>query len=77
MKTRVELLKEMGVRDQDAEQYIQQLEDTLPQYGIADSRQRLAHFFAQILHESGSLRFDMENLNYSADGLLKTFPKYF
>ncbi|MCE2902769.1 MAG: glycoside hydrolase family 19 protein [Gemmatimonas sp.] len=77
MKTRVELLKEMGVRDEDAEQYVHEFEETLPQYGIADSRQRLAHFFAQILHESGSLRFDMENLNYSADGLLKTFPKYF
>lgn len=77
MKTRVELLKETGASSQDADQYVYQLESTLPQYGIADSRQRLAHFFAQILHESGCLRFDMENLNYSADGLLKTFPKYF
>ena len=77
MKTRVELLKEMGVSSQDADQYIHELEETLPKYGIASSRGRLAHFFAQILHESGCLRYDMENLNYSADGLLKTFPKYF
>jgi predicted chitinase len=77
MKTRVEMLKEMGVSDRDAEQYIHDLEVTLPQYGIADSKRRLAHFFAQVLHESGCMRFDMENLNYSADALLKVFPKYF
>jgi putative chitinase len=77
MKTRVELLKEMGVSSQDADQYIHELEETLPKYGIAKSRGRLAHFFSQILHESGCLRYDMENLNYSADGLLKTFPRYF
>jgi predicted chitinase len=77
MKTRVEMLKEMGVSDDDAKQYIQQLEKTLPKYGIADSRLRLAHFFAQILHESGCMRFDMENLNYSADALRRVFGKYF
>jgi predicted chitinase len=77
MKTRVEMLKEMGVSDGDAEQYIGDLEVTLPKYGIADSRLRLAHFFAQILHESGCLRFDMENLNYSSDALRKVFGKYF
>ena len=38
---------------------------------------RLAHFMAQIAHESGDFKFIRENLNYSADGLLKTFPKYF
>lgn len=36
----------------------------------------LAHFMAQIEHESG-LKPISENLNYSAEGLLKTFPKYF
>lgn len=38
---------------------------------------RLAHFMAQIAHESGDFKFKVENLNYSADGLLKVFPKYF
>ena len=37
---------------------------------------RLAHFFAQIEHESG-LKPISENLNYSAKGLLSTFSKYF
>lgn len=77
MKTRVELLKEMGVSEHDAEQYIDQLEEVLPKYGIAGSKTRLAHFFAQILHESGSMRFDMENLNYSAKALRSVFGKYF
>ncbi|MEO5822900.1 MAG: glycoside hydrolase family 19 protein [Vicinamibacteraceae bacterium] len=77
MKTHIEMLKEMGVSDDDATQYIGHLEKTLPQFGIADSTLRLAHFFAQILHESGCLRFDMENLNYSSDALRKVFGKYF
>jgi predicted chitinase len=77
MKTRIEMLKEMGVSESDAEQYIPHLEQALPKYGIADSRLRLAHFFAQVLHESGCMRFDMENLNYSSDALGKVFGKYF
>lgn len=77
METHVEMLMEMGVSSVDATQYIDDLEATLPEYGIADSRGRLAHFFAQILHESGGLRFDMENLNYSASSLRRVFGKYF
>lgn len=41
-----------------------------------NTQKRLAMFFAQLDHESG-LKPISENLNYSADGLLKTFPKYF
>ena len=44
-------------------------------YGI-NTPLRIAHFMAQIEHESG-LKPISENLNYSADGLLKTFSKYF
>jgi putative chitinase len=38
---------------------------------------RLAHFLAQCSHESGHWKAVTENLNYSADGLKKIFPKYF
>ena len=45
-------------------------------YGLS-SPLRLAHFLAQTAHESGGFRLIEENLNYSADGLNKIFPKYF
>jgi putative chitinase len=38
---------------------------------------RAAHFFAQTAHETGGFKVFAENLNYSADGLNKIFPKYF
>ncbi len=77
MKTRIEMLKEMGVSTEDAEQYIGDLEELLPRYGITSSKERLAHFFSQVIHESGCMRFDMENLNYSSKALLAVFGKYF
>jgi putative chitinase len=39
--------------------------------------ERAAHFFAQLSHETAEFKFLTENLNYSAEGLKKTFPKYF
>lgn len=77
MKTRIEMLQEMGVSEPDAQQYIGDLEELLPNYGISDSRQRLAHFFSQVLHESGCMKFDMENLNYSQKALRLVFGNYF
>lgn len=38
---------------------------------------RVAGWLAQCAHESNKFRTLIENLNYSQDGLLKTFPKYF
>jgi len=37
----------------------------------------LAHFLGQVAHESGNFKYVRENLNYNAQGLLKTFPRYF
>jgi len=42
-----------------------------------DSRIRQAAFLAQIGHESGQLRNLVENLNYSADALVRTWPSRF
>lgn len=47
----------------------------LDNYGV-NTPTRLAHFFAQIEHES-NLKPISENLNYSAVGLMTTFKKYF
>ena len=38
---------------------------------------RLSHFLAQCMHESANFTVVRENLNYSAEALLKVFPKYF
>ena len=38
---------------------------------------RIAAYIAQVLHESAFLTAKTENVNYSADGLLKTWPKRF
>ena len=48
----------------------------LPKYDI-EGELREAHFIAQMGHESADFKFLSENLNYSEQGLLKTFPKYF
>ncbi|WP_342649072.1 glycoside hydrolase family 19 protein [Pseudomonas sp. REB1044] len=42
-----------------------------------DSRVRTAAFLAQVGHESGQLRALSENLNYSADALVRTWPSRF
>lgn len=42
-----------------------------------DTPVRLAHFLGQCSHESANFTATSENLNYSAEGLLKIFPKYF
>ena len=44
-------------------------------YGLT-TKLRIAHFMAQIEHESG-LKPISENLNYSKEGLLNVFNKYF
>lgn len=53
-----------------------QIPDTALKFNITNPL-RLAHFLAQCSHESGNWKAVSENLNYSADGLMKIFPKYF
>lgn len=48
----------------------------MEKFGVSNPL-RLSHFLAQCGHESGHFKFVRENLNYSADGLRKIFPKYF
>ena len=48
----------------------------LEEYQI-NTPKRVAAFLAQCGHESGGFVFVTENLNYSASGLMRVFPKYF
>lgn len=53
------------------------LNKTLEKYKLNENVNEVATFLAQVGHESGQLAYRVENLNYSAQGLTKTFRKYF
>lgn len=55
--------------------YVEPLNEIAEYYEIHGKR--LAAFLAQLAHESGGFSITRENLNYSQQGLRKTFPKYF
>jgi len=76
MKTSDQLLERLGVRQAERRAYLGELRRVLPDYGI-DTGLRLAHFLAQVLHESAMMRQTVENLNYGADALRTVFARYF
>jgi len=67
-------LKKLGTKLPMA--VIDQIPSVIEKFKI-DTPLRLAHFLAQCAHESGDFKATIESLNYSAKGLLATFPKYF
>ena len=52
------------------------LEETFAKYDISTPA-RQACFMGQCAHESGNFKILQENLNYSAEGLMKTWPSRF
>jgi len=77
MITQEELKKHYpNANDKVLKALVESLKLLADKYGI-NTPLRLAHFLAQTAHESGGYRAVEENLNYSADGLNKIFPKYF
>jgi putative chitinase len=58
------------------DEVIAQIPDCAAKFNI-NTALRLAHFLSQCGHESGGFKATQENLNFSADGLKKIFPKYF
>lgn len=70
------LLAQLGVSSNRVDKYLPDINRVLPIHQI-DSPLRIAHFLAQVLHESALMKFVQENLNYSAEALLKVFSKDF
>jgi putative chitinase len=66
-----------GARPADVDRFVRALDEACRATGVSDNSEHLAAFLAQVAHESQQLRRTSENLNYSAEGLLATFPKYF
>lgn len=58
------------------EAFLKPFNDTFEKFEI-NTPQRISMFLAQVGHESAGLKARKENLNYSADGLERIFPKYF
>lgn len=54
--------------------FVPALNRAMARFGI-DTPARMAAFLAQVGHESGQLRRLVENLNYDAAGLARTWPK--
>ena len=76
MSIKKSLLTELGVRESDADKYLSNLNQLMKEYQI-DTELRVAHFLAQVLHESVHMKAVQENLNYSEQALLRVFGKYF
>lgn len=57
-------------------EYYSYFEQYCEKYKI-NNVERISHFLAQVNYESNYMKNVEENLNYSAERLLKVFPKYF
>lgn len=62
--------------EEDVLKYYEAFKYACDEYEI-NTPKRVAAFISQVAHESAHLTAVRENLNYSSQGLLKTFRKYF
>ena len=63
-------------KDNDIQHYLSAIQTRLATFDI-NTPLRVAHFIAQVAHESGQFKYKVENLNYSARALRLVFGKYF
>jgi putative chitinase len=71
-----EIFKEMFPENKNPEAIVEVFKKYFEQYEINTTNRR-SGFLAQCGHESNGFTVFKENLNYSAEGLVKTFSKYF
>jgi len=62
--------------DEDIDKVYPALAAAMEEFEI-ETDEQIAMFLAQCAHESNYFQAKTENLNYSADGLNRIFPKYF
>ena len=74
--TTLQLLQILPSAGQVAGVFVPVLNTAMNRYQIVGTK-RIAAFIAQVGHESGHLTHLVENLNYSADALRKTWPSRF
>lgn len=67
-----EQLKELKIN----EDWLEPLNEAMQRYDI-NTPLRMAAFIGQCAHESANFKTLQENLNYSAEGLMKTWPSRF
>lgn len=70
------VLTELGVSPANADLHLDGLNESMGSRGI-NTALRIAHFLAQVAHESMLMKAVTENFSYSAERLLKVFPRYF
>ncbi len=74
--TAPQLIRALGCTSGTANKWAPVLNTAMAEFDI-DTAMEIAGFVAQCAHESANFSRLRENMNYSADGLLRTFPKYF
>lgn len=68
------LLESLGIRHAIAVAWVPHISQAAHRYQIDATPRRLAAWLATIAHESARLTTLVENLNYSAEGLARTWP---
>lgn len=76
MTLTTQLFTHLFPKAQDPASWVASMNNVFPNYEI-NTPQRVAAFLAQCGHESGGWTTFEENLNYSAQGLVGIFKKYF
>lgn len=76
MKPELRHLVAAGVQQKVAEQWLPAVQAACSEFDIVSER-KVSAFLAQVAHESGGFTRLVENLNYSAEALMRIWPKRF